>query len=141
VRGRLWVAEIEASYGNPCLDVAIFGQVGEVFHQGYIIWVRRNKAECVWVNEAEGKKQMGVSLCVELFWRHAVTLSGSYVPRLIVADGSSFRASTSLGTRRFASDSTRAVSCLAGQSAMQRIRIVAIVLRCYTGCQLGCRVA
>lgn len=109
----LWVAEVKAAYSNPCLNAAVFGQVGEFPHQGDIVRVRWNEIECVWVDENEGEEQMCVSFSVELLWRHTVALAGSHVPRLVVPDGSSFRTSTSLGTGRFASDSTRAVSGLA----------------------------
>lgn len=88
VRRRLRVAEVKAAYSDPRLWATVFGEVGKVSHQGDVVLVRRNKTECIWVNESEGKEQMGVSFGVKVLWRNTVTLAGPHVPRLIVTDGS-----------------------------------------------------
>ena len=98
MRRCIGVAEVESSNSDPCLQVSAFGQVGELLNHSSIVLVRRNKTECVWVNECKGEKKMGVSGGVELLRGHAVTLAIAEIPTLKITYLTSLGASATLGT-------------------------------------------
>jgi hypothetical protein len=90
------VAHIVTTDGNPSLELAALGQVGELAHLLNIVVVSRSDLERDGVDKGEGVEQMGEAFGIELLGRLGVAFASADVPRLIVSDRSSACAATSL---------------------------------------------
>lgn len=124
MRRGLLITHIETADSDPSLELTALGEVGEFTHLLGIVVVGGGDLEAGRVDKGKGVEKMGEACCVELLGGLGVTFTCTHIPRLVVANGSTVGATTTLCAGGRGGYVTGSVAGLAGEGLVDGVGII-----------------